>query len=153
MERSGKNIGQFRAVPIPSSAETVFRIIEIFAGEEMPEDQFGNVAFLRRVHVDGNTRSVVEDRDAEIGHRDLQGGHGLIPRIRIGGVDQNFIEYFQERGRHERLSFDHRIAFAEPDVGHGGRERPDVRIRSVQDVLALVEFFVSRRHRHLEINE
>ena len=58
-ESMGKDVRQFSAITVPASHHLFLIVIVVAAGEQMAEDELGDVYFLFLVNLDGDAFAIV----------------------------------------------------------------------------------------------
>jgi len=111
------------------------------------EDEFGDVDFLLLVDLDGYAIAVVEDGDGVLlgVNGDLEGIHGGIPLLVVGGVDEDLVEDLVEARDVGDRALHHLVVLVDPERLRVLLDGPHIGVGSEQDVfqlrLLLVDFF------------
>jgi len=103
------------------------------------EDEFGDVDLLFLVDLHGNAVAVVEDGDG-IGlgvDGDLEGVHGRVALLVVGGVDEDLVEDLVEAGDVGDGAVHHLVVLVHPQRLRVLLDGADVGVGAEEDVLQL----------------
>lgn len=138
-ELRGKNVREFGTVTVSSTGGFLLSIIIVTARQEMSEDQLRDVDLLLLVNLDRNTIAIVVDADRVLLDIDcdLEGIHGGIPLLVVGGVDEDLVEDLVEARDVGDGAVDHLVVLKNPEGLGVLLDGSDVGVGTEEDVLQL----------------
>ena len=162
-----KDVGELGAVAVAPARDLFFAVVVVRGGQEVPEDELGDVDPLVLVHLDRDAAAVVLDDDPAGGGVDVdaQGVHARVADLVVGGVDEDLVEDLVEargvgdlaegeagpalrggrgggRGAGAGARGGQRVAVKDPERGRLLLGGADVGVGAQEDVLELRQLLV-----------
>mmetsp|Transcript_6709 Transcript_6709/g.16657 ORF Transcript_6709/g.16657 Transcript_6709/m.16657 type:complete len:257 (+) Transcript_6709:2471-3241(+) len=145
-----EDVGQLGAVAVAPARHLFLVIVVVGGGEQVAEDELGDVHPLLLVHLHRDAVAVVVDADdARLGvDVDPERAHGRVAHLVIVGVDQDLVEDFVQAGHERHLALHQlvQLLVVHPRQGLSLLARSHVRVWAQEDVLQLRFLLVDLFH-------
>lgn len=92
LEVSGEEIGEFGSVAVSATCHLLLVVMIVRRGEEVSEDEFGNIDSVLLVNLDGYGLSIVGDRHLFTLDLDFDSTHLLVSLVVVCCVYQDLIK-------------------------------------------------------------
>ena len=138
------DVGELGAIAVASPGSLLLVVVVVTAGEEVAKDEFGDVDLLLLVDLHGNAITVVEDGDG-VGlgvDGDLEGVHGGVTLLVVGGIDEDLVEDLVEAGDVGDGTLHHLVVLVHPQRLCVLLDGAYIGVGAEEDVLQLRLFLV-----------
>ena len=145
-----KDVGELGSVAILPADNLLFVLVVVARGQELSENQFGNVAALRGMKLDGNAVAVVFDPKGSVCDGKVHVFNGLAalgrrgPDKGVSRIDENLVKELVEAGVHLDRLPDHLVTggIVDPSLNRARGRGSNVGVGELEDVLLVAQEFV-----------